>query len=191
MYQKVLYTFSNFKYIRIFYIDVLVFFYLLQRFLWSFSQARTWHSLLQYTSSQLAHLFNLSPSPPIQLPQRRIGSGPYALRYFPKTYNKEHEKINRLREKFSYPRVLQFGQALYEVWLSKTKEFLPKKFSFNHSWLKNGARKNEWNDRGMGKLKGIFNIISSSMRFAFFTFKMNFNSTVIWRQFSTVSLLFF
>ena len=40
----------------------------------------------------------------------------------------------------------------------------------------------------MAKLKGIFSLILSSMMFAFMTFKMNFNSTVIWRQFSTVSL---
>ena len=130
MFEKVLYTFSNFKYIRIFYIDVLVFFYLLQRFLWPFSQARTWHSLLQYTSSQLAHLFNLSPSPPIQLPQRRIGSGPYALRYFPKTYNKEHDIINRLRKKFSYPLVLRTST----IWSLVVQNWrvLAKKFSFNH-----------------------------------------------------------
>ena len=31
----------------------------------------------------------------------------------------------------------------------------------------------------MAKLKGIFNIILSSMRFALFIYKVNFNSTVI------------
>ena len=31
----------------------------------------------------------------------------------------------------------------------------------------------------MAKLKGTFNLILSSMRFAFMTFKMNFNSTLI------------
>ena len=36
----------------------------------------------------------------------------------------------------------------------------------------------------MAELKGIFNLIWSSMRFAFKTFKMNFDSTLI----STVSL---
>ena len=42
----------------------------------------------------------------------------------------------------------------------------------------------------MEKLKGLFNFILSSMMFAFMTYKMNFNSTVISRQFSTVSLFF-
>ena len=31
----------------------------------------------------------------------------------------------------------------------------------------------------MAELKGIFNLILSSVRFAFMTFKMNFNSTLI------------
>ena len=42
----------------------------------------------------------------------------------------------------------------------------------------------------MVKLKGIFNLNLSSMRFAFLTFEMHFSSTVVWRQFSTVSLFF-
>ena len=42
----------------------------------------------------------------------------------------------------------------------------------------------------MAKLKGIFKLILSSMRFAFMTFIMNFNSPVISRQFSAVSLFF-
>ena len=44
---------------------------------------------------------------------------------------------------------------------------------------------------GMAELKGIFKLILSSMRLAFMTFKMNFNSPIISRQFSTVSFLIF
>ena len=53
-----------------------------------------------------------------------------------------------------------------------------------------GRRKNKWNGRRMAKLKGILNLISSSMRFTFMTNNINFNSTVIWSQFSTVAVLF-
>ena len=53
-----------------------------------------------------------------------------------------------------------------------------------------GGRKNKWNGRRMVNLKGILNLISSSMRFTFMTNNINFNSTVIWSQFSTVAVFF-
>ena len=46
-------------------------------------------------------------------------------------------------------------------------------------WLKNG------------KVRRNIYLILSSMRFAFLTFEVNINSTVIWRQFSTVSIFIF
>ena len=59
-------------------------------------------------------------------------------------------------------------------------------------YTQNGARKNKWNYRGVVELKGIFNLVLLSIRSAVMTnFKMNFNSIVIWRQFSNVSLLIF
>ena len=53
-----------------------------------------------------------------------------------------------------------------------------------------GGRKNKWNGRRMVNLKGTLNLISSSMRFTFMTNNINFNSTVIWSQFSTVAVFF-
>ena len=52
------------------------------------------------------------------------------------------------------------------------------------------VKTNEMTVEWMAKLKGIFNLPLSGTKFAFMTFEMNFNSTVIWRQFLTVSLFF-
>ena len=111
----------------------------------------------------------------------------------------------RVREKFSHPLVLQTSTIIIKINLVVQKSLAQNSklknnqefHVFNHIitlvncfWLKPKMEllKTNENDCGMVKLKGIFNLILSSTRFAFMTFKMNF--TVIWRQFSAVSLFF-
>ena len=97
----------------------------------------------------------------------------------------EREK-GRLAEKFSYPLIPRTSTVL-DVVVLNLRVLAQKVWQVPKPTR---ARKNKWNGLRMAKLKGIFNLVLSIMRFSFNDYKINFNSTVIWSQFSTVSVFF-
>ena len=93
---------------------------------------------------------------------------------------------HRVRENFSYPLVPRTSTLLNLV-VQNPRVLVQNVLSCSYAKWTSGAHKNKWNDPGMAKSKEIFPLILSSMKITLLT-KVNFNSTVIWSQFSNVSV---